>query len=267
MAGPGYVAYRVVCAPALEDELIARLWERGTAGVEHQKDGSLLAYFPAGTRLDAEGLGDDVRVEAVPVPEVDWVARFKEGFRAFDAGRFRIVPVWDAAAPDARTLIVDPGRAFGTGTHETTRLCLDALGRLADGPGLGRVIDIGTGSGLLAIAALRLGATTAVGVDNDPEAMPAASLHAKLNRVTLPVFVGDGGQALRAGVFDTVLANLMAPLLLDKKSELQRLRSPRGRLVLSGLLLEDLELIRQAYADLGTLAEMRQGEWAALIVG
>jgi len=278
VTGDGLVAFWITYPPALEDEVVALLFERGTVGIEHASvdasalgAGALLAYFPASPPLEAASLlgRADVHARRAPVPAVDWVARFREAFRAFDAGRFRVVPAWDADGrarqPDA--LIVDPGRAFGTGTHETTRLCLEALGRLADGPGLGRVIDIGTGSGLLAIAALRLGATAAVGVDNDPEAIESAAHHARLNRARLSLLVGDGGKALRDGLFDTVLANLMAPLLLERASELGALRSPGGRLVLSGLLLEDLRLVADAYRPLGRIEELRDGEWAALLVG
>lgn len=271
------VAFRVTCAPAAEDEVVALLWELGTMGIEHVGASSaastLIAYFPDAPErpLDADGLlrRPDVKVEREAVQSVDWAARFREGFRAFDAGAFRIVPAWEAAQPslESRTLVVDPGRAFGTGTHETTRLCLAALARLAEGPGLGRVIDVGTGSGLLAIAALRLGATSAVGVDSDLEALRAAAHHAQLNRVRLSLFAGDGGRAIRPGCFDTVLANLMAPLLLERRSELLGLRSARGRLVLSGLLEEDLHTLREAYAGLGALEERRYGEWAALLVG
>jgi len=266
----GFVAFRLTCAPGSEDEVVAQLWERGTVGVEHREDGSLIAYFPAGPNAHPPHLLPGIlRLEPIRVPDVDWVARFREGFRAFETGRFRIVPAWDVprSTSDPHTLLIDPGRAFGTGTHETTRLCLEALGRLADGPGLGKVLDVGTGSGLLAIAALRLGASAAVGVDNDPEAVQAAMHHAELNRAPLLLLVGDGGAAFRPGLFDTVLANLMATLLIERRDELARLRSPRGRLVLSGLLEGDLQELREAYANLGPLEEMRDGEWAALLVG
>jgi ribosomal protein L11 methyltransferase len=274
VTGDGLVAFWVTYPPALEDEVVALLFERGTVGIEHAAaagGGALIAYFPAAQSPEAASLFGraDIQVRQTPVPAVDWVARFREAFRAFDAGRFRIVPAWDAEGrarhPDA--LLVDPGRAFGTGTHETTRLCLEALGRLADGPGLGRVIDVGTGSGLLAIAALRLGASGAVGVDNDAEAIESAAHHAELNRARLSLLVGDGGRPLRGGVFDTVLANLMAPLLLERVGEFGALRSPRGRLVLSGLLLDDVPLVNRAYRPLGPIQELRDGEWAALLVG
>ncbi len=156
MTGDGLIAFWVTYPPTLEDEVVALLFERGTLGIEHAAvdaaaacAGALIAYFPATPALEAASLcaRPDVQVRRAPVPAVDWVARFREAFRAFDAGRFRVVPAWDTdgRARQPGSLIVDPGRAFGTGTHETTRLCLDALGRLADGPGLGRVIDIGTG--------------------------------------------------------------------------------------------------------------------------
>lgn len=269
------LAFRLTCPPALEDELVALLWERGTLGIEHREaspsGSTLIAYFRDEQGLDGSRLAGlpNVIVERLAVPAVDWVARFREAFSAFDAGSFRIVPAWEApdSPDDARILVVDPGRAFGTGTHETTRLCLGALERLAaTGAGLGRVVDIGTGSGLLAIAALKLGASTAVGVDNDPQALHAAAHHARLNRVRLSLLAGDGGRALRAGRFDTVLANLMATLLLERRDELASLRSCHGRLVLSGLLEADLHVVREAYAGLGALEELREGEWAALLV-
>jgi ribosomal protein L11 methyltransferase len=269
------LALRVTAPQAIEDDLVFRLWEMGTLGIQHQPDEDgrrvLLAYFPARARTEAilsaiESL-DGVRVAAAEVEDVDWVARFRDGFRPFEAAGFRIVPSWQPGSrPDRDTLLVDPGRAFGTGTHESTRLCLTALRRLAADPGLGRVVDVGTGSGLLAIAALRLGARRAAGVDLDLEALRSARRHAELNRVALPLVAGDGGRALRAACCDTLVANLTAGLLVERSGELSASCSPGGRLVLSGLLAPDLAPVREGYARLRLVDELHEGEWAALVM-
>jgi ribosomal protein L11 methyltransferase len=201
------------------------------------------------------------------VPEVDWVARFRESFRSFRAGRFVVSPPWDlpadTASPDL--LLVDPGRAFGTGTHETTRLCLGALEELARRRPLGRTLDLGSGTALLAVAAARLGAGFLCASDIDPEATSASRHHARLNGTRLAVVRADGGRGFRLGSFDLVLANLMALLLVDRSAEIRALVAPGGALVLSGLLLEDAAPVRDAFAGCGTPIERHDGEWAALV--
>jgi ribosomal protein L11 methyltransferase len=269
-------AFRVTVPRDQEDAATTILWEAGTAGVQvlFEAAGSveLLAYFPDDPALEAaltEALRGTAgaRLEPARVPEVDWVARFREGFRPLQAGGFCIAPPWNVPdPPPGRLLLVDPGRAFGTGTHETTRLCLAALESRARRAALGRVLDVGTGSGVLAVAAALLGARPACGVDNDPEAVAAARRHAELNHVDLPVLLGDGSRPFRAGAFDMVLANLSAPLLLQKAEELTAACARRGVVVLSGLLLDDLPAVRGAYAGYGRLTETRDGEWAALEV-
>jgi ribosomal protein L11 methyltransferase len=207
-----------------------------------------------------------VDAEAVEVPNVDWVARFRDHFRGFTAGPFWIAPAWDLPEGRANAIVVDPGRAFGTGTHESTRLCLAALASLATERGLGRTLDLGTGTGILAIAALKLGASRAVGIDIDPESMEAARLHARLNQEAPNLCLGDGARAFRAGAFDTVLANVSAAVLRGRRNELGRVLAPRGALVLSGLLTEDVSPTRAEYQDLGEVKVTIDGEWAAILV-
>jgi ribosomal protein L11 methyltransferase len=250
----------------------ALLSERNTLGIEVREtpegDVILLAYFPPGTESLAslaEAFADHpkVRIESVEVPEVDWLARFREGFRGFEAGGFRVVPAWEAGSIGERTLIVDPGRAFGTGTHESTRLCLAALEKLAAAERLGRVLDVGCGAGILGIAALRLGASLAVSVDLDPEAMTAAAQHARLNRVELRLVQGDGCRAFHRP-FDVVVANIAAGPILARREELSAVVVADGSLVLSGLLASDLPEILAAFAGMGATEIATDGEWAAL---
>jgi len=263
-------ALRVIVDAVREDEATAALWDAGTQGVEVKpaldQRVELIAYF--GETLDLVVIGlalPGVEIARVPVPEVDWVARFREGFRPFRVGRFEIVPRWETAGPAAERLIVDPGRAFGTGTHETTKLCLEALESLADRRTLGRTLDLGAGTALLAVAARRLGAGPVVASDIDPEATAASQHHAALNGERLHVVRADGACGFRTRAFDLVLANLMALLLVDRAAAIQALVAPGGALILSGLLLDDVPPVREAFAASGTPREHRLGEWAALV--
>ncbi len=263
-------ALSVIVEAGLEDDATAHLWECGTRGIEVRPlpggRVELVAYFdePPGP-LGLRGALAGAVVADVAVPEVDWVASFREGFRALEVGRFTVTPRWKASGPSPDQLIVDPGRAFGTGTHETTRLCIGALEALAATRPLGRTLDLGSGTGLLGIAAARLGAAPVVASDIDPEATLSSRLHAELNAARLHVVQADGGRPFRPGSFDLVLANLMALFLIDRAEEVQALVAPGGALVLSGLLLDDVPPVREAYAASGTPREHTLGEWAALV--
>jgi ribosomal protein L11 methyltransferase len=256
---------------AADEELAtALLWEAGTQGIEIQpsSDGVvLLAYFAESSDVErALAPLASARVEPVPVPEVDWVRSFREAFTAFDVGRFRVVPAWEASPDSGLVLRIDPARAFGTGTHETTRLCLLALERLAGEGPLGRVLDLGAGTGILAVAAIRLGARRATAADIDAESVDSVRHHAQLNGVELAVVRGDAGRPLRDRSFDVVLANLTAPLLVERASEITSLLAPGGRLVLSGLLSTQGEEVEAAYGALRRVARRDDGEWRVLIL-
>jgi ribosomal protein L11 methyltransferase len=205
-----------------------------------------------------------------PVPDVDWVARFREGFRSFRVGRFHVVPAWEEpAATDEAGVIplrILPARAFGTGTHESTRLCLAALEALAARGPLGRAVDVGTGTGILAVAAALLGSPAVTALDIDPEAVSSAVLHARMNAVELHLVRGDGARPLAPGRFDVILANLTAPLLLEKRDEIAGLGAGPSTLVLAGFLREDADRIAQAYARWGAVTVSSDGEWAALVI-
>lgn len=267
------IAFRVTVPPADEDVATALLYEAGTTGIEVLPGPAgavaLLAYFPVkGPAADLEEALRPLpaaRVEPAPVPEVDWVARFRATFRGFAAGRFRIAPPWDLPADRARVIVVDPGRAFGTGTHETTRLCLAALEDRAGRRPLGRVLDLGTGTGILAVAARRLGASAVVAADLDPEATESAHRHARLNDVELAVVRANGGAAFPSRAFDVVLANLSAPLLQARVSELVAPARSGGTLILSGMLALDVADVKAAYAQAASLTPRMDGEWACLV--
>lgn len=270
-------AFRVTVPAADEDLATALLWEAGTLGLQvtaQGPDAVLLVYFARGTASTSSILATldplpVVRIEETPVPQVDWVARFRESFQAFDAGSFRIVPAWSAERPGTgRRLVVDPGQAFGTGTHESTRLSLAALEALCARRLPRRVLDVGTGSGILAIAARLLGAKVAVGIEIDPEALPAAREHADLNDVDVRFVRADGARCVRAGTFDVVLANIAAPLLIERADELCAAARPGGDVVLAGILGVDARPVIQAFARYavdGPIEVRNDGEWAAIL--
>ena len=273
-------AFQLEAAADDEDAVVAALWEQGTTGVEVQPGPSgtvvLVAYFLERPGLAAElrsGLPAHgaTRIAPAPIPDVDWVARFREGFRPFRVGRFHIVPAWEPAggsgAPDEITVQILPGRAFGTGTHESTRLCLAALEARATRRPLGRVLDVGGGTGILAVAAALLGARQVTAVDIDPDAVESARLHARLNGVAPRLVQGDGGRPFARHRFDLVVANLTAPLLLERRHEIAWLCAPGASAVLAGFLRDDAPEIAAAYADLGTSEVRTDGEWAALVTG
>ena len=266
-------AFRVCVRDEDEDLASSLLWDAGTQGIEVRSEAGqtcLLAYFEVPLEIQAlrASLSGFAGATAEPaeVPEVDWVARFRENFRGFAAGPFWIAPAWDVPAGRGNVIVIDPGRAFGTGTHESTRLCLAALAARAAERGLGRALDVGTGTGILAIAALKLGADRAIGVDVDPESMESARIHARLNHAAPHLCRGDGAQAFGVQAFDTVVANVSAAVLRGRRRELGRVLAPKGALVLSGLLTGDVEAICAEYEDLGEVEVMDEGEWAAVVV-
>lgn len=258
-----------------EDAATALLWEDGTSGIEVRDGGedrvSLLAYFPDAPDLEQRlstrlATLRGARLQPAAVPDVDWVARFRDGFRTFRAAGFTITPAWESGARSRspECLTVDPGRAFGTGTHESTRLCLGLLRELAARAPLGRVLDLGAGSGILGIAAARLGARSVTAVDLDPEAVASARHHARLNAVDLRLVQADLADAMRPGAFDLIVANISAALLRQRRDGVLALEAPT--LVLAGLLASDVPALRDAYERAGALQTRRDGEWVALLV-
>ena len=178
------------------------------------------------------------------IPDQDWVAKSRDQFGPIRvSARLWIVPTWHAPPdPDAINLVLDPGLAFGTGSHPTTRLCLQWLERtLAGGE---TVLDYGCGSGILAIAALRLGAHRAVGIDIDPDAVAAARANAERNGVAGEFLDSRAPLALTADVVvANILANplkLLAPLLISRCA-------PAGRLALSGILSGQASEVKNCY--------------------
>ncbi len=172
------------------------------------------------------------------VQQEDWQNAWKAYYHATDIGRrLAIVPSWETYDTDRTVITMDPGLAFGTGTHETTSLCLETLDRLVRGGE--RVLDIGTGSGILAIAALKLGARAAEGVDIDPMCVRTAGENAARNGVAdrFTVLVGDLSDKA-SGQYDIITANIVASAILSLAPHVPPLLAPGGWFMASGIIDE-----------------------------
>lgn len=217
----------------------------------------------------------DITIE--PVPPRDWLAENRRHFPPQRLGRFFVVDPAESVAPPAGawTIRLAAGRAFGSGTHATTQGCLAAIARLSarrGRAGFRRVLDIGTGSGILAIAAGRAGAKRITATDVDPWAVSVAAENVRRNgiadRTALMHAAGPAPRVAARGPYDLVLANILAAPLRHMMPRFARLLAPRGRLVLSGLLFDQEAGVCAAARANGLALEgrIRNGEWPTLIV-
>lgn len=237
----------------------AWLWAAGAVGVWVRPD-EVVGYFPgADADVPEGGRWEDV-------DEVDWAASWMSGIEPVAAGPFDVVPTWLAddhpEQPGRLRIVLDPGRAFGSGHHDTTLGCLEALAAL-DLAGRS-VLDVGTGTGVLAIAAVRRGASRVVGVDVDPDAVEVAAANAAANDVALDLEVGSVDAA--PGRFEVVVANVLTHTIVDLAGALVAAVEPGGHLVTSGIGIERAPRVADALAAAGLaeVATRQRGEWAVV---
>jgi ribosomal protein L11 methyltransferase len=206
------------------------------------------------------------------ITDEDWKESYKLHFKPWQCGRLHWVPEWERATyalPDGDVAIwLDPGMAFGTGNHETTRLCCERGVEWAKtAKPEARIIDAGCGSGILAISAARLGFRDVQGFDNDPEAVRVSEENAALNGLAgaLNFYEGDLITGFKGTPGDLVLANILGHVLMQFVPELVTAVAPAGLLVLSGILATDLVEVRDAFASVVPTWEVEtrvMGEWA-----
>jgi ribosomal protein L11 methyltransferase len=265
---------------ALEARLYAALDDHQPIAIqEHESaDGWLVFFRSAGSRDAAAAAVDGLPLRSttpVFVPDEDWARRSQANLTAVSVGRITIAPPWDplladpgSPIPDPVTdqilIVIDPSMGFGTGHHQTTRLCLallqsiDVKGRM--------VVDVGTGSGVLAIAAWHLGASAVVAIDNDPDAIQNARENVERNGAASGVEVVEAELLdFAAAPADLVTANLTAAVLRQHASALGRLVAPDGSLIVSGFSPEELADVVAAF-DARDVRHVVEGEWAAAVI-
>ena len=273
-------------APHLTDLLSAVLDDLGPSAVHETGDDDRPAWriffaTPESRDRAAETLATafaavGLVLAPIEVPDDDWATRSQRDLRAVRVGRVIVAPPWDTPAErlapgdNPIVIVIQPSTGFGTGHHETTRLCLALLQEI-DCAGL-RVIDVGTGSGILALAAAALGAREVDAVDVDPDAVRSARENIALNA---RLAAGAGGARVRVAVGDVreprapadlVLANLTGGLLASSAEQLASLARPGGRLLLSGFQAHEVDAVRGAFAGVcRVVCRRHEGTWEALL--
>jgi ribosomal protein L11 methyltransferase len=270
--------------PGNLDRMTGLLWELGTQGIEENpkaKRVSIKAYFDGTfnihqlakslraqcqkSRLTFHGLSSEV------VHEQDWFKKWREELKPFAVGRhFYIFPSKDRTQPSPPRrfpIWLEPGMAFGTGTHETTQLCLEAMEDYLT-PG-GSFLDVGTGSGILALAAVKLGAASIVACDSDRVAIQTARANAAFNRCSskLHLVLGEV-QKVGSCLFDLIVANLTVEIVEESLPELAGRLHSCGTLILSGVLSRQWLRLRPHFKKTGlSLTDCRKkGEWVCLVL-
>lgn len=254
----------------VEDIVIRRAW---LVGIFADRSAAEESWAQLRLRLPVRPAAEpELRVLA----ESEWRDSYKAHFHAWQFGRLHWVPVWEREsyqlpAGDA-VLWLDPGLAFGTGNHETTRLCVERLVEHAEQNGAGgRVIDAGCGSGILALSAAKLGFRDVSGFDNDPEAVRVSEENATLNGLEREVrfSVADLDSGLRGVQADVLMANILANMLVEFRDRLLAAVAPGGVLVLSGILNAERDQVRQAFAERAPewRTDSRElGEWSDVVL-
>lgn len=292
MTIPRFPYVQVDTTPELADALASSLFDLGATGVETRDDtttprgpgGGVVRLVSSFDHAEAaESAVAELR-EAFPTLRSEvgeivgdaWRDAYKQFFAPFAlTNGIVVVPPWvegHRVEPDQRVLWMDPGRAFGTGLHSTTRLVAEALQKRAGLLAGARVFDVGTGSGVLALVALLLGAASAVAVDNDPDVLEVAIENAGRNGLAGNIEVSATPLADVTGTFPIVFANIRATTLVDMTRDLHNRLTPDGVLILSGILAGERAEVEAAFVADGFVVEevTHRGEgedaWVAIAV-
>ena len=216
--------------------------------------------------MDEPGEWGSLALTLADVREEDWATAWKQYYKPVRIGaRLVVCPSWESCEPQPHEIVMrlDPGMAFGTGTHETTRLCLKMLDKFD--PAGKRVLDVGCGSGILAIAAILLGAASAEGIDIDETAVNSAMENAALNNVDASFQLGDLAHGV-GGSYDIIFANIVADALVKLAPDIPALLSPGGVFIAGGIIENSEGEVRAAFerAGMQIIYDARENDWVSL---
>jgi ribosomal protein L11 methyltransferase len=271
---PSWVTVRVFPGTR-RDAVLAALFDAGAQGVQELGD-VLVTHVPGQAEADALlcaalAASPDARVETAPLPDVDWTERWKTGIHVQELGAISVAPPWLAAGLDpGRTVIIEPAMAFGTGEHATTRGVIRLMQRAIRGGE--RVADLGCGSAVLSIAAVKLGAAHAAAIELDHDAIENAEQNVQRNGVADRVRVIEGDASLLLPLVapvDVILANIISSVLLELLPSFGAALAPGGTAILSGMLGSERAEMMRAFEDAGWRLVDDDGEdawWSATIV-
>ena len=257
-----------------------RLWELGATGLEERDqttiareptDGDVMVYAAFEDEAAALHALNEVRAEyeadLVYVPHQNWATEWRRGFSAQRIGqRLLLHPSWEPAEskPGDVVLTIDPENAFGSGDHETTRLVLGLLDARIEGNE--RVLDVGCGSGILSIAAIRLGAASSIAIDIEDDAVVVTERNAGLNGVESSIDASTTPLDAIDGAYDLVLANIETRVLVQMPDALRARMAPGATLILSGILRKERDELLEAYASMHLEELVEEGEWCACVL-
>jgi ribosomal protein L11 methyltransferase len=260
--------------PGAQSDLVLALADdfRPTA-IEERGDGLRIFFATSVMRDEAVlALQPICSVSSIDVPDEDWARRSQENLTPITVGRITIAPPWNvsrssheprATSHEPFTIVIVPSMGFGTGHHATTRLCLAALQAIDLNGAF--VLDVGTGSGVLAIAAVQLGAARALGLDDDPDAIQSAVDNLVLNPAphsSQMVTFGVGDlMTMELPLADVVTANLTGGLLIRAATRLRQALKPGGALIASGLQVHECDEVQQAFSGLNIVNEAEEDGW------
>lgn len=280
LSEPRYPFIHLDVPPEEADAVSALLFELGAEGVEERDETTLLKNAQSGkvtlvaafaSREDAEEAMSELESSLNPRYEEvvgdSWRDAWKEHYKPYAIAPGLVVrPPWEPYGPreGEKVLELEPGRAFGTGLHETTRLVAQAIAKHVDEVRGQTVLDVGCGSGILGLAALVLGADKAVCIDNDQEAIDVTVENAARNGLTARVAASTTDIADEETVAPVVVANIEARVLIPMAEELKKHVAPKGLLLLSGILVPQKDDVIAAYADMELLDVPVAGEWVLI---
>lgn len=263
-----------------KDALVNRLNELGCLGITDLEE-KIIAYFDDKSEvavlkeglnafrdvLKNSGLDPDFTFDCVNLPDKDWNEVWKKNIKPIDvAGIFLILPSWEKEQSDRINLVIDAGMVFGTGHHHTTQSCLLLIKRYMDHRAKDRFLDVGTGTGILAICASKLGFREVIGVDIDPLAVEAAPRNVALNGLD-NITIREGGITAADGIFDFIAGNLLSEIIISIVPEIAARLKASGTVLLSGIMLgqEDEVIVQMEQAGLKCVEKVVADIWVSLV--